>query len=773
MRAHPHRLEFKEIFMAYGHAPLNIAGSYTGGRKATRTNESATNLVWQLQKEATRQGEVERARTTKINMEILGDSVKKLSENIAYLTGGYKLDQAVQMKQLDVAALVQERLADEAMAAGPLVGFDPGPDPDQAMAEVEERSGQSGGGGQQSPFPATEGSVPDDTGEVVTPSGPPVTGQDVILDKDMPGPQQPPVSGEQDVRSDYKPETGGTYATPPKKGRAAGDNVAAVRDRGAAASGGRPPRPSRPRRAPHTNVGTTEIFVNPTTGGMFARTARGLAVPISEGTFRNLLQLQEANSERHLFNHTAAYEDSLARWYDSLTNEQTAANSALSTALIDSYVNAGYLTEDEAAALRRAASAGSEPEEVLAIINAHQKAKRSGNLDSSGMSDLMLASYKSFAYQNKAQASSRREQIEALSSKIDGLRTANSAILKEGSKQELLPDELAAFNENEERIRSGELRAERLRMEASIHDALSNIQHRTAIHPGLMIPQSRTDMADLALLNAGIPGRNASERRSNVRNKDYLSTDDIENINQEWALLHRQYGFNPPDQYSWSILHDELAVAGADLGLLAEAYRSRLSVEEEIKRAQEKAVAAGEQPVPPVEQGRGSAPANTGETTQATRNWQEHVSGAFDILGFKVEQKLLEEAADHLGPMLVSSPEDDRMLALKLLDPSLDYNEAFAMAKAHLGAKGESYQSLIITSALTLKDTYLSGGIMDHRYTKSGHLIPQPWMGHDAFQVAAREDEYVRSQRLSRLDRQAEADRRKSGATTGPSAPFE
>ena len=145
--------------MAYPNAPLNIAGTYTAGSGSQAIQAAATDYTWKHQREATRQYEVELQRLTDIGMEIFGDSFKKLGEDIGYLTGGYKLDQAVQMRKLDVAAAVQERLADEAMAAGPLVGFDPGANPDQAIQEVNERAQSSGGQQVQPGFTQPTGSV--------------------------------------------------------------------------------------------------------------------------------------------------------------------------------------------------------------------------------------------------------------------------------------------------------------------------------------------------------------------------------------------------------------------------------------------------------------------------------------------------------------------------------------------------------------------------------------------------------------------------------------
>ena len=162
--------------MAFPNQPMNIADSYTADRNLQRINAAATELVWGLNREATRKYETERQRLTNIGMSVFGDAMKKMSNDIAYATGGYLLDREVQMRQLDVAADVQKRLSDEAVAAGPLISFTPGPNPDQAIQEVAEKSNRVNGKpfgeteGSVEPFGETKGSVESpDSGSVETP----------------------------------------------------------------------------------------------------------------------------------------------------------------------------------------------------------------------------------------------------------------------------------------------------------------------------------------------------------------------------------------------------------------------------------------------------------------------------------------------------------------------------------------------------------------------------------------------------------------------------
>ena len=549
--------------MAYG---VEIAGGYRAGSGFAGQARQDTAYVTGLQREATRQGERHQDRVFQLAETFLKDPISDMASGIAYMTGGYKLDQAVQMKKLDVAADVQKRLADEAVAAGSLVGFDMGPTPDQAIEEVGNRSAESGGVFNPS-FGSQEGSV-----EGLSPDGRTSTEESIM--RPSTGPTQPPVDG-QDVTSDYQPEEGGQYdpsqpmPSAPKRGQDPSANVSAVRGRSAS---GRPPVP---KRAPHTNVGTTEFFVNPTTGGMYARTARGLTVPISEKMFSNLISLQQANAERHYLNQTADYKNSLANWYDALTAEQKAANSAMSGELIDSHVESGLIDEGMAEAMKRAARAGVPPEDILKIINLH----RSGS--ATGSNKALEALFKSTAYQYESQEEKHADRIKNTQSELNDIRKQRQALLEGalGSISNMDESTKETYDwlggKEKEALKS----MERSRNFRSVYGAISSIRDRPVMHVGQLIPGAQQDMFNLAF------------SKSDNQNVATLTTEDIDMMRAEWKWLHGQFGMAPPDRDSNRVFLRELGRRGADQELLEKVAKGMLSIDEVMdKEAEESGI---------------------------------------------------------------------------------------------------------------------------------------------------------------------------------------
>ena len=555
--------------MAYG---VEIAGGYRAVSGFAGQARQDTAYVTGLQREATRQGERHQDRVFQLAETFLKDPISDMASGIAYMTGGYKLDQAVQMKKLDVAADVQKRLADEAVAAGSLVGFDMGPTPDQAIEEVGNRSAESGGVFNPS-FGSQEGSV-----EGLSPDGRTSTEESIM--RPSTGPTQPPVDG-QDVTSDYQPEEGGQYdpsqpmPSAPKRGQDPSANVSAVRGRSAS---GRPPVP---KRAPHTNVGTTEFFVNPTTGGMYARTARGLTVPISEKMFSNLISLQQANAERHYLNQTADYKNSLANWYDALTAEQKAANSAMSGELIDSHVESGLIDEGMAEAMKRAARAGVPPEDILKIINLH----RSGS--ATGSNKALEALFKSTAYQYESQEEKHADRIKNTQSELNDIRKQRQALLEGalGSISNMDESTKETYDwlggKEKEALKS----MERSRNFRSVYGAISSIRDRPVMHVGQLIPGAQQDMFNLAF------------SKSDNQNVATLTTEDIDKMRAEWKWLHGQFGMAPPDRDSNRVFLRELGRRGADQELLEKVAKGMLSIDEVVdKELEESGVTLDDRP---------------------------------------------------------------------------------------------------------------------------------------------------------------------------------
>ena len=660
--------------MAYG---VEIAGGYRAGSGFAGQARQDTAYVTGLQREATRQGERHQDRVFQLAETFLKDPISDMASGIAYMTGGYKLDQAVQMKKLDVAADVQKRLADEAVAAGSLVGFDMGPTPDQAIEEVGNRSAESGGVFNPS-FGAQEGSV-----EGLSPDGRTSTEESIM--RPSTGPTQPPVDG-QDVTSDYQPEGGGQYdpsqpmPSAPKRGQDPSANVSAVRGRSAS---GRPPVP---KRAPHTNVGTTEFFVNPTTGGMYARTARGLTVPISEKMFSNLISLQQANAERHYLNQTADYKNSLANWYDALTAEQKAANSAMSGELIDSHVESGLIDEGMAEAMKRAARAGVPPEDILKIINLH----RSGS--ATGSNEALEALFKSTAYQNESQEEKHADRIKNTQSELNDIRKQRQALLAGADGDISIMDE--STKETYDWLGRKEKEAlqsmERSRNFRSVYGAISSIRDRPVMHVGQLIPGAQQDMFNLAF------------SKSDNQNVATLTTEDIDMMRAEWKWLHGQFGMAPPDRDSNRVFLRELGRKGADQELLEKVAKGMLSIDEVMdKEAEESGIdISDDRPsMPSAEDARNFA---NDDAWNVLRNdlrksfkagQPDDIDSAFQFVApaFAERQRLISRGAEGVPPvspeeyqlvmsiLSASSPEEANGLyeSSKLTDLPPQFNPAF------------------------------------------------------------------------------------------------
>ena len=550
--------------MAYPNPPMNIADSYTADRNLARINASATDLVWRMNKEATRKSELETHRLNKIGMEIFGPAVKKLGEEIAYITGGYLLDKAVQMRQLDVASDVQERLAGEALDAGPILNFNPGPDPDQAIDEVAERSSNNKG----ESFSETQGSVeipatedPNQGQAIgVGPESVSTEEGDVRPETQFSGDSYRTSTEEGDVKTGYTGDQSGVYR-PPARGQSAQDNVAAARGRGASVGEG---RPKRPRRDTHVNVGTTEIFVNPTTGGMYARTATGLAVPIGQGLLNTLVLQQHRNAETHLFNQTAEYEASLSRWADSLADEQIAANSGMSHALIDSHERSGQISAPIATALRSWASNGSTPEAVLKVLNTARRGNTSGAID--GVIAGTAGSHGSFATHYEGKADRHRTSASNIDAEIKKVLLVAadegiSDLANNDPRKKFLRDLVV------ERDRHLGL-AEDAEIAGLVHGDLKHNTKQPTLGINSLRGSGKAALADLVFKNAGVPGANSEERREGVAQWLAKNPRKAVDLYKEWTNLHDQFGLGPVDRESAEYLFTQLQREGVDTSAL-------------------------------------------------------------------------------------------------------------------------------------------------------------------------------------------------------------
>ena len=498
---------------------MNVAGTYQQGQTIRQTNIDAAATIEQINRRNDRQYEFEQNRLTKIGMSIFGDTMKKMSEDISYATGGYLLDQNIRMKQLDVAAAVQERLADEAVSAGALISFDPGPDPDQAVAEVQEIADNS---------KRTRG-IPAGR-EGTTYAGPPVpaTGEEGSTAAG------PPVPTKEDRRTEYVTERKDKDIPVVAAGQDASKNIDAVRQRSAE----RAARPSQPRRPKHTRIGTTEIFANPTTGGMFARTAKGLVVPINDSTFRNLIGLQQSNAEIHMFNQIAAYKDAEAGWLDSITNEQLAANKALANAMIDSHLNEGAIDESLAESLREAANSGADPESILRMMNEYA---RRGPAAGDNYRARELASVRS-GYERDAYNTSKM-----LTKEIKGLEDAYNSILAQNGAQtigEIDPSEPVRreLDALKRQIDATKHARDQSNLKGKIYGDLSAHKKHQARSLSVLEPEALQAFYDYSLLNAGITGSNHVERRENFRRLVESDPTQAAKVEASWKTLHDHFG---------------------------------------------------------------------------------------------------------------------------------------------------------------------------------------------------------------------------------------
>ena len=547
--------------MAFPNQPMNIADSYTADRNLQRINAAATELVWGLNREATRKYETERQRLTNIGMSVFGDAMKKMSNDIAYATGGYLLDREVQMRQLDVAADVQKRLSDEAVAAGPLISFTPGPNPDQAIQEVAEKSNRVNGKpfgeteGSVEPFGETKGSVESpDSGSVETPK----------TEQGFEGTQDPT---QKDIKVEFlgsaeDGKRGGKLLgsdQPPARGQSAQDNVSAVRNRGASASSG---RPSSPRRAPHTNVGTTEIYVNPTTGGFYARTAAGLTVPISEQTYFKMENVRRENAEIHLFNESAAYKDSLAHWVDSLAEEQKLSNQELSGALVDSHAGKGLIDSKFASALKSYAASGGSPEMVLKILNQYGSGNRSNALNSL-VRDLADTNA-SYSRHFSGKADDSRTAVKNIDNEIAGILKDGSIFdLPIGSAQRNKVDELMRHRKNEM------MSIEKNNLLSMVYGDLGANKNNVATSLQALMPAGRRAIADLTFMGVGVRGDTAEERRNNINEWINSSPQMASALYKEFQNWHDYFGLGPVDTESKSFLLQEMQREGVDVSKMS------------------------------------------------------------------------------------------------------------------------------------------------------------------------------------------------------------
>lgn len=453
--------------MAYPNPPMNVAGTYQQGQTIRQTNIDAAATIEQFQRRSDKMYLTEKARLTNIGMSIFGDTMKKMSEDIAYATGGYLLDQNIQMKKLDVAAAVQERLSDEAVSAGALISFDPGPNPDQAIDEVQEISNRS---------KAAQG-IPAGR-EGTTYAGPPVpkTGED---GSEYAGPPEDP--------SAMKPSV--------KTGQDAQQNLKSVKERGASWA----QRPKPPKRQQHTRIGTTEIYGNPTTGGMYARTSKGLVVPITEGTFRNLINLQQSNAEIHAFNQMANYEHSLAKWTDALTAEHLASQQAIGEHIIDGHIQSGVFDEAVGALLRDAVASGVGSEELIDIINSMKKKGMSAGLDE--LAKIRSNVHKGRAAHHKGVETDTKKQLVEIDKQIQNLDPT-----LESERRQI--DEL-----RKQRI-GIQISNDRARYNKGIRDNLGAFDSYIPRSIAELDESTVADMFNLAIMGAGVLGNSEAERQA-------------------------------------------------------------------------------------------------------------------------------------------------------------------------------------------------------------------------------------------------------------------
>ena len=550
--------------MAFPNQPMNIADSYTADRNLQRINAAATELVWGLNREATRKYETERQRLTNIGMSVFGDAMKKMSNDIAYATGGYLLDREVQMRQLDVAADVQKRLSDEAVAAGPLISFTPGPNPDQAIQEVAEKSNRVNG----KPFGETEGSVESlDSGSVETPKTEQgFEGTQDSTQKDIKvefiGSAEDGKRGGEFIGSAEDGKRGGKLLgsdQPPARGQSAQDNVSAVRNRGASASSG---RPSSPRRAPHTNVGTTEIYVNPTTGGFYARTAAGLTVPISEQTYFKMENVRRENAEIHLFNESAAYKDSLAHWVDSLAEEQKLSNQELSGALVDTHAGKGLIDSKFASALKSYAASGGSPEMVLKILNQYGSGNRSNALNSL-VRDLADTNA-SYSRHFSGKADDSRTVVKSIDNEIAGIIKDDSIFdFPVGSAERNKINELMRHRKNEM------MSIEKSDLLSMVYGDLGANKNNVATSLQALMPAGRRAIVDLTFMGIGVRGDTAEERRNNINEWINSSPQMASALYKEFQNWHDYFGLGPVDTESKSFLLQEMQREGVDVSKMS------------------------------------------------------------------------------------------------------------------------------------------------------------------------------------------------------------
>ena len=505
--------------MAYPNPPLNVAGVYQQGRTIRQTNIDAAATIEQINRRNDRQYAFEQTRLTRIGMNIFGETMKKMSEDISYATGGYLLDQNIRMKQLDVAAAVQERLSNEAVSAGALISFDPGPDPDQAVAEVQEIADNSK---RISGIPAER--------EGTTYAGPPVP----VTGEEDGAEAEPPVPTNEDRRTEYVTKREDKDIPVVAAGQDASKNIDAVRRKGAE----RAARPSQPRRPKHTRIGTTEIFANPTTGGMFARTAKGLVVPINDSTFRNLIGLQQSNAEIHMFNQIAAYKDAEAGWLDSITNEQLAANKALANAMIDSHLNEGVIDESLAESLREAANSGADPESILRMMNeyARRGPAAGDNYRAKELADVRAG------YERAARDASRTKTAE-----IKGLQDAYDVIIASSGAEtigDIGPSEPVRrqLDALQRQIDAAKHERDENNLKGKIYGDLSAHKTRQARSLSVLEPEALQAFYDYSLLNAGITGSNFVERREKFRSLVESDPTQAARVEASWKTLLNHFG---------------------------------------------------------------------------------------------------------------------------------------------------------------------------------------------------------------------------------------
>lgn len=497
--------------MAYPNPPMNIAGTYQQGQTIRQTNIDAAATIEQAQRRSDTMYLTEKARLTKIGMSIFGDTMKKMSEDIAYATGGYLLDQNIQMKKLDVAAAVQERLSDEAVSAGALISFNPGPNPDQALQEVQDISNRSKSASQGAPA-GREGS---------TFSGPPAPrpGEDGSSYVGVPEPS------EDDRRTEFVTRPKGQGAPAVKSGQGAEENITSVKQRGSTRS----QRPAPPQRPQHTRIGTTEIFGNPTTGGMYARTAKGLVVPISDSTFRNLIGLQQSNAEIHAFNEMANYEHSLSKWVDALTSEQLASQSAVGETIVEGHLKSGAIDEGTAAMLRDAVEAGVAPEELVKIINSMKKSGTSAGLEV--LAKARSNTHKARAAHNKGIETETKKQLVAIDEKLAALDMEDP--VERSQAQELKARRIGIQNKND-----------RARYAKGIRDNLGAYDSYIPRSITQLDESTINDMFNLSVMEAGVQGNSEAERLLAYRGllQGSGAQEWVAKTMREYRYLHTSHG---------------------------------------------------------------------------------------------------------------------------------------------------------------------------------------------------------------------------------------